>query len=221
MYENGAETKNKILNTAVSLFLKKGYDATTYAEISSISGVRQGSIYYHFKKKTELYRQAHQQINNINSKTAHRLCEEGDPAYLPFMLDIYVYWYRFFTEADFRNLMAEGLGIDSPLEDSDDEDSFWIRCSSFIEDYDSFCQTHALEMDICKSIDCAMSVHFKNRTADHTFRAAAEYELRTFALIFHIDADICESAISLANTRFNDSIVKRLPTLLAENAKNI
>ncbi|HKJ82322.1 MAG TPA: TetR/AcrR family transcriptional regulator [Ignavibacteriaceae bacterium] len=46
--------KDSLLNSAYSLFLGKGYHATTVDEICKKSGVSKGSFFYYFKSKEEL-----------------------------------------------------------------------------------------------------------------------------------------------------------------------
>ncbi len=44
-----------ILHTATRLFSEKGYHNTTIAEIAKFTGVAEGTIFYHFKSKEELF----------------------------------------------------------------------------------------------------------------------------------------------------------------------
>jgi AcrR family transcriptional regulator len=47
--------KDNILQTATRLFSEKGYRNTSIAELAKITGVAEGTIFYHFKTKEELY----------------------------------------------------------------------------------------------------------------------------------------------------------------------
>lgn len=47
--------KEDILQTATFLFSQKGFKETAIAEISKISGVAEGTIFYHFKSKEALF----------------------------------------------------------------------------------------------------------------------------------------------------------------------
>ena len=48
-------TKAKILASAIALFSKNGFDATTGDDIAKESGVNKALIYYYFKNKAGLY----------------------------------------------------------------------------------------------------------------------------------------------------------------------
>jgi AcrR family transcriptional regulator len=57
--ENFAATNAAILKAATRLFVEHGYDATTTTEIVAAAGIAQGSLYYHFKTKRDLFIAAH------------------------------------------------------------------------------------------------------------------------------------------------------------------
>lgn len=223
MYESGAETKKKILEAAIQLFMEKGYNGTTYADICAAADVNQGSIYYHFKKKAEVYRHANQWVNAINSYAAQRLCPPGSPAYFPFLLDIYIYWYRYFSEAGFRLIMSENVPA-SALDDGNDPNRnltlFWGRCSAFIGDFEHFASVHALDFLICSNIDSVMSEYYKDKTDDNSFIDTAEYQLRSFAAIFHMHRDVCEATLRQLREVFDESAIRQLPALLEEAQQN-
>ncbi len=49
------KTKRKIFETSMKLFSQKGYDATSIEEITAITGVAKGTLYYHFSSKEEIF----------------------------------------------------------------------------------------------------------------------------------------------------------------------
>lgn len=48
------ETKNKILDTAIDLFSKKGYTGASIRDITKEVGIKESSLYKHFKNKEEI-----------------------------------------------------------------------------------------------------------------------------------------------------------------------
>lgn len=52
---NSEDTKQFIVDIATKIFEKKGYSATSMADIKTESNLSKGTIYYHFKNKEELY----------------------------------------------------------------------------------------------------------------------------------------------------------------------
>jgi AcrR family transcriptional regulator len=55
LYSRGEETRNTILSTALDLFSKNGYDATSVAEICSGAKISKGAFYHHFPSKQDLF----------------------------------------------------------------------------------------------------------------------------------------------------------------------
>ncbi|MEW6332613.1 MAG: TetR family transcriptional regulator [Pseudomonadota bacterium] len=53
--EEALETRDRILDTAEKVFLKKGVAATSLADVADAAGVTRGAIYWHFKNKADLF----------------------------------------------------------------------------------------------------------------------------------------------------------------------
>ena len=47
--------KDDILQTALHLFAEKGFKDTTMTELSKATGVAEGTIFYHFKSKEDIF----------------------------------------------------------------------------------------------------------------------------------------------------------------------
>lgn len=52
--KKAAERRAEILDTAQSLFLRRGYDATTVNDLLSVIGISKGAFYHHFSSKEEV-----------------------------------------------------------------------------------------------------------------------------------------------------------------------
>lgn len=48
---NSGSTRKKIINTALTLFVKKGYHGTSISNIASATKITKGAIYFHFTSK--------------------------------------------------------------------------------------------------------------------------------------------------------------------------
>jgi TetR/AcrR family acrAB operon transcriptional repressor len=53
--EEALETRNRILDTAERVFLKRGVSRTSLEDIAETAGVTRGAIYWHFKNKADLF----------------------------------------------------------------------------------------------------------------------------------------------------------------------
>lgn len=61
----GKKTKKKILDVALSLFSKYGYDHVTVEEIVKASGTSKGSFYTHFQSKYEIFLEKFKEIDDF------------------------------------------------------------------------------------------------------------------------------------------------------------
>jgi len=61
-------TSEKILNEAITLFKKNGYEQTTINEICSKAGVTKRAFYYHFKSKEELISKFYKDLYSYDKK---------------------------------------------------------------------------------------------------------------------------------------------------------
>jgi len=78
--ETRPSRKGIILREAARLFREKGYRASTLRELARRSGVKGGSIYYHFASKQEiLYRIMDETLSNLLSGLEQETREERDP----------------------------------------------------------------------------------------------------------------------------------------------
>ncbi len=63
-YMRKSERRDMIVNSAIPIFIKKGYHGTTIDAISKATGIAQGTIYIHFKNKLDVFRAVLVDIQN-------------------------------------------------------------------------------------------------------------------------------------------------------------
>jgi AcrR family transcriptional regulator len=68
--EKGMQTRQKIFDTAIALFAKKGYDKVTIDDICEKVGVTKGAFYNHFKSKDQLILEEFMQMDEHYIKVA-------------------------------------------------------------------------------------------------------------------------------------------------------
>ena len=64
-------TKRRIFETAIDLFARKGYEATSIDEITAVVGVAKGTLYYHFKSKDDIFRYLTEQGMDLLKKSIY------------------------------------------------------------------------------------------------------------------------------------------------------
>jgi len=75
--EEAERTRTRILASALSLFVKKGYDHTTFTDIAARLTMTKGAVYWHFESKeallvalvNEMLEKFHRQMDNLMATT--------------------------------------------------------------------------------------------------------------------------------------------------------
>ncbi len=57
------ETRGKILDAAIDVFLTKGVARASLEEIAETAGVTRGAVYWHFKNKRDIFQALHDQLH--------------------------------------------------------------------------------------------------------------------------------------------------------------
>lgn len=68
MNNERSNTKQKIQQTALDLFSVKGYSAVSIRDIGKLVGIKESTIYYHFKNKQDIFLALLQEVKNITSQ---------------------------------------------------------------------------------------------------------------------------------------------------------
>ena len=71
------DTKEKILETALKLFAKDGYEAVSVSDIADELGITKGALYKHYKNKRDIFDSilARMEQNDANQATEHDMPE--------------------------------------------------------------------------------------------------------------------------------------------------
>lgn len=68
MEKNNGNTKQKILDTSLKLFSKRGYSAVSIRDIAGIVGIKESTVYYHFKNKQDIFEQLLKRFEEITNE---------------------------------------------------------------------------------------------------------------------------------------------------------
>ena len=75
-----ARNKKAILDAAIGVFARKGYDGTSIAEIASLSGLPKANVYYYFKSKKAIYTTIIADLIDAWDAALAQLSPEREPA---------------------------------------------------------------------------------------------------------------------------------------------
>lgn len=75
-------TRERILDVALDLFVRKGYAETSLRELAAELGFTKAALYYHFESKQDILLALHLRVHGLTADVIPMLREEGDPAEL-------------------------------------------------------------------------------------------------------------------------------------------
>ena len=75
--EEAAQTRQDILDAALTVFSQKGYHATRLADIAKAADVTRGAIYHHFDNKAKLYNELIAEASSIGSSAVQDAMMSG------------------------------------------------------------------------------------------------------------------------------------------------
>ena len=65
-----ADTKEKILHTALRLFARNGYEAASVSDIAGELGMTKGALYKHYKNKREIFNSIVERMYQVDAERA-------------------------------------------------------------------------------------------------------------------------------------------------------
>ena len=67
-----ADTKEKILHTALRLFARNGYEAASVSDIAGELGMTKGALYKHYKNKREIFNSIVERMYQVDAERAKK-----------------------------------------------------------------------------------------------------------------------------------------------------
>lgn len=104
--EEAEQTRQDLLNAALTVFSQKGYTATRLEDVARAAGVTRGAIYHHFGSKAELYSALIEEANKVGNSAIDRAVSEGG-TFIEIVTRILVYTFALLEEDQrFSEVMA-------------------------------------------------------------------------------------------------------------------
>ncbi|MCO6512070.1 MAG: TetR family transcriptional regulator [Aridibacter famidurans] len=75
--EEAIETREKLLDAALDVFLSKGYSAATLQDIAEYAGLTRGAVYWHFKGKEDIYRELYERVHRLDMAVFDEVADLG------------------------------------------------------------------------------------------------------------------------------------------------
>lgn len=110
--EEAEQTRSDLLEAALVVFSRKGFEATTLSEIAAEASVTRGAIYHHFGSKEDFYLALIDDASTHSNMAIQRAIAEGGE-FLAIVKRIIVYTLTLLEEnVRFRQVMALSLRFD-------------------------------------------------------------------------------------------------------------
>lgn len=116
------DTKEKILECALKLFAKDGYEAVSVSDIADELGITKGALYKHYKNKRDIFDSilARMEQNDADQATEHDMPEtslsESEDKYKNASIDDMVEFaksmFRYWTQNDFASQFRKMLTLE-------------------------------------------------------------------------------------------------------------
>ncbi len=85
------DTRNRILDIALDLFIEQGFDKTSLRQIAERLGFSKAAVYYHFASKNDILVALHKRVHDLGREALARLGEESnDPERFGALLDEFI-----------------------------------------------------------------------------------------------------------------------------------
>lgn len=104
--EDAEQTRQDLLNAALTVFSRKGFSAARLEDIAEAAGVTRGAIYHHFGSKEALYLALIDEANTVGNSAIERAVGEGG-TFVEIVTRILVYSFHLMEDDQrFSEVMA-------------------------------------------------------------------------------------------------------------------
>ncbi len=110
-YNNGLETRNKILDLCRDLFYEKGYAQTTFKDISIALDINQSAIHYHFKSKENILRIIYASTIKKNNDLVDFYSDRSTSLLAKTFFDLRLYLYKIWNDEKYRHFYRDATTI--------------------------------------------------------------------------------------------------------------
>lgn len=101
-YNNGMETQQNILAVCREMFYEKGYEKTTFKDISEALSIHQSAIHYHFKSKENILSIIYAETVAKNNDLVELYSDRSTTFLAKLFFDLYIYLYKILKDEKYR-----------------------------------------------------------------------------------------------------------------------
>lgn len=192
--DNGIITRSKIIESCRHLFYTKGYHNTTYTDITNVTGINRGSVYYHFKEKRNIACMVQKDIYNERITLLRNVFPTLNDQILYLISDI-VWLDCICQDPGFRRFFCESMGEIHTLYETDRYLLHHGSPQKMDRKYDD------LTMDILIDVTAAACSSINRDPDRYSVTEIADYVLRTRSRILD-NAEYLQPIIEIAKVHY-------------------
>lgn len=197
MYENGIETRSKIVAIARDLFWRNGYDSTGYRDISAAAESSPGLIHYHFKKKQLIGYAVYVGIISDIEDIVRELAPDADDLFQSVVISTII-WDLVGKSEEFSRFMYEVSVNRISVIDASDSDIYRYRTIverfAAVMDEDEF----RIRMNMAFAGECELFIDFASGEYHLGTRECAALDSRMSLQLMGVPADVIGDLIEKA-----------------------
>ena len=195
----GQKTRAQILAACSELFYEKGYDNTTFADITAATGILNGSIAYHFRTKEQILIEVNWRQTKLWESYAKKIAAAGalTAPYYQTILQLYIIYYAAYQDPKVCDYLTK---LTMASESIMTNYYIYIRGFSPLIEIQGAMEDHLLDLVTCQGADEAFS-RYVFQSAErfqrkYDYCTAAEYNIRIPARFFPHDEALMEQSFA-------------------------
>lgn len=158
-----SDTRQKIVNTASTLFYKNGYNLTGINEIISEAGIAKATLYSHFKSKEDICIAYLQNMNETFLNDIEAFCRSKKKGKNQ-LLGIFDFLQSFFKEDDFNGCWCIRTVSEIPRENENILSEIQKQKRRFLDLIKSLVQDN-LQLSAAKTESCSKHIYLMYESA--------------------------------------------------------
>lgn len=193
-YQNGIDTQEKILEACRKFFYEKGYDKTTFADISKATGINQSAIHYHFKSKENLLQIIYAESMRKNNELVEFYSDRSTSSLAKYFFGGEVYLYKAVKDKKYRRFY-----IDAARLLRTNVESFAVEQANILEflknDLKGDAEEKQFSLMMLAATDQMVLIYMDSRAGELDVKKLQEKVEKTYKRILDIGDEDFEKAI--------------------------
>lgn len=207
-YENGEETRQIILRSALKMVCEGGLETVTFGKVADDAHVSRTAVNYHFKNKSNLLEQL---STNIWEDNLSQIADMLDSARFSYLISSYIFWHDFISDEIYRRMHME-------MDSRQLSDEAWLKtiyglmqvCYGITETEEVFYARNQMAGVVLEGMMSSLSRYVAEHPDALSFEDMADQEMRFMSRLMGIPEQQIEDYLREARAAFHRIDVSRI-----------